>query len=96
MKSKWIHTTKYKNKEFIGSYETKKNGQRIFNLTCGSKEFSFESFHQAKKLGWSLIKSSTEFFSVGNPKFNVKVNGKNKTVSFKQILSNYRGFRTKK
>lgn len=56
MSSCWIHTTKYKNKKFKGSYERKKNGQRIFNLTFKNIEISFEGYGQAKKMGWILIK----------------------------------------
>jgi hypothetical protein len=56
MRSTWIHSTKYKTKEFKGSYERKKNGQRIFNLTSGKLEFTFEGVASAKKLGWVNIK----------------------------------------
>lgn len=39
-------------REFKGSYEIKKNGQRVFNLSYKGHEISFESYQQAKKLGW--------------------------------------------
>jgi len=56
MVTRWINEKKYKNKEFKGSYERKKNGQRIFNLAFKDIEISFEGYGQAKKLGWILIK----------------------------------------
>jgi hypothetical protein len=53
-KSKWTNK-KHGKKVFVGSYETKKNGQRIFNLTCEGKEISFESYAQAKSFGWVKV-----------------------------------------
>jgi len=50
-KSRWSNK-KHGSKIFTGSYEIKKNGQRVFNLTCVWMEISFESYNQAKKLGW--------------------------------------------
>ena len=53
-RSKWIHK-KFGNRIFVGSYETKSNGQRIFNLTSNNKEISFESYAQAKINGWIKV-----------------------------------------
>jgi hypothetical protein len=41
---------KYKT-AFIGSYTVAK-GDRVFQLANGKKTISFESWQQAKKLGW--------------------------------------------
>jgi hypothetical protein len=39
---------------FKGSYQRTTN-DRVFTLTAGKKVISFESWQQAKKLGWSKI-----------------------------------------
>ena len=45
----WSHE-KFKRK-FKGYY-TRLKGERVFNLTNGKRTITFESWQQAKRLGW--------------------------------------------
>lgn len=47
----WTHK-KHKG-EFKGSYEKDKRGERVFVLSNGKRNVSFESYQAAISLGWS-------------------------------------------
>lgn len=58
----WKHKEKYKGQVFKGDYETKGNGERIFNLTNGIREITFESWQRAVKAGWEKLNKKRESF----------------------------------
>lgn len=51
--SNWTHKTKYNKQAFLGSYDWVR-GERIFLLTRGKREFTFDSPISARQAGWKM------------------------------------------
>lgn len=51
----WINKKKFGKRVFTSSYETKRNGDRVFNLIEGKREITFESWQAAMLEGWTKV-----------------------------------------
>ncbi len=56
----WKHKAKYKNlrDSFKSSYERDKRGERVFILSNGKRNITFESWQAAVKQGWYKLDGS--------------------------------------
>lgn len=52
VKKPWTRKGTYGSKEFVGSYENDKDGERVFVLRNGRHKKTYDSPYEAQQSGW--------------------------------------------